>query len=139
MHTSHTGYLVLIPPVHCVWCVCVFCLLRNVLISAFRYLNVNKEKLKSKGVASVRSRVTNLKEMNSDIDYDGTRRTPHTHAHTHTGTQTQDKQAHRHTDTPTQTHRHNHTNTDVHSHTNTHECHTSTTPPLFQRGAMGLA
>lgn len=33
---------------------------------------MNKEKLKSKGVASVRSRVVNLKTLNPDIDHDGT-------------------------------------------------------------------
>ena len=34
-----------------------------------KYLNPNKKKLESKGVASVISRVMNLKEMNKDIDH----------------------------------------------------------------------
>lgn len=33
---------------------------------------MNKEKLKSKGVASVRSRVVNLKTLNPEVDHDGT-------------------------------------------------------------------
>lgn len=40
-------------------------------VSHHRYLNVNKEKLKSKGVSSVRSRVVNLKTLNPQVDHDG--------------------------------------------------------------------
>jgi lipoate-protein ligase A len=43
-------------------------LLMNVDLNALeRYLNPNKEKLKSKGVASVKARVVNMKELNNDI------------------------------------------------------------------------
>ena len=35
-----------------------------------KYLNPSKEKLKSKGIDSVISRVINLKEISSDIDHD---------------------------------------------------------------------
>eukprot|EP01116_Phalansterium_solitarium_P016284 TRINITY_DN3763_c0_g1_i5.p1 TRINITY_DN3763_c0_g1~~TRINITY_DN3763_c0_g1_i5.p1 ORF type:complete len:368 (-),score=31.46 TRINITY_DN3763_c0_g1_i5:1281-2384(-) len=46
-------------------------LLINVDLDALtRYLNVNKEKLKSKGVASVRSRVVNLASVNPSITHD---------------------------------------------------------------------
>lgn len=37
--------------------------------SVKRYLNPNKEKLKSKGIESVVSRITNLSEIKPDLDH----------------------------------------------------------------------
>lgn len=43
-----------------------------------RYLTPSKAKLESKGVKSVASRVSNLKDLNSDITHEGVRSVPHT-------------------------------------------------------------